>query len=484
MCSSTKRINYLLFFLLPFSFFQAQENEGEDPAKIRGRIENASDSIVSVYFKPFYNYTQTKTELGEQGEFEMKTPLNGPRYLTLRHGDLSTVLFVRPGDRIRIEGDAEEGVSSFSFKEDGKALNAYLSERSSLDGSLRKQLRSSFMKDPEPFKALIDSLFEPYEELISEHRNGSSDAFYEREERRIRLKKALQRLKYETWNSYMQEAMGDSGKSTDVPKSFYSPVHKLTSYRSGDIASPTYYQFTDYYSSHLRDRMLEQDSSLKDSARIQVQLRAFEEKVKNDTGRAILLAKSTYNLLTRSGSEGARPLLNELETSGIFPDITDSLQARYEEWQTIASGKKAPGFSFPNIEGDTLSLKDLRGKYVYIDAWATWCGPCRKEIPHLKELEKEFQGKDVAFVSISLDVNEHGQREKWREMVREKELGGHQLIANGNGFQSDFAQSYLIRSIPRFILIGPDGSIIDNNAERPSGDGEEQLKEAIGEEGR
>lgn len=69
--------------------------------------------------------------------------------------------------------------------------------------------------------------------------------------------------------------------------------------------------------------------------------------------------------------------------------------------------KPSPIFeNFENIKGGTTSLKDLKGKYVYIDVWATWCGPCKAEIPHLKSLEEKYQGKNIVFVSISVDSKE------------------------------------------------------------------------------
>jgi thiol-disulfide isomerase/thioredoxin len=131
-------------------------------------------------------------------------------------------------------------------------------------------------------------------------------------------------------------------------------------------------------------------------------------------------------------------------------------------------GKASPGFDFENHKGGKTKLADLKGKYVYIDTWATWCGPCIAEIPHLKRVEQKYHGKKIEFVSISID--EKKDYEKWKKMVVSKELGGVQLIAD-NAWSSQFAKDYSIDSIPRFILIGPDGNVIDANAKRPSDPG-------------
>jgi len=128
-------------------------------------------------------------------------------------------------------------------------------------------------------------------------------------------------------------------------------------------------------------------------------------------------------------------------------------------------GIVSPSFDYENHKGGKTKLEDLRGKYVYIDVWATWCGPCLAEIPHLKKVEANYHGKNIEFVSISVDTEK--DYEKWKKMVVSKELGGIQLFADKN-WTSDFIKAFGINSIPRFILIGPDGKVIKADAARPS----------------
>lgn len=128
-------------------------------------------------------------------------------------------------------------------------------------------------------------------------------------------------------------------------------------------------------------------------------------------------------------------------------------------------GVVSPSFDYENHKGGKTKLEDLRGKYVYIDVWATWCGPCLAEIPHLKKVEEKYHGKNIEFVSISVDTDK--DHEKWKKMVVSKELGGIQLFADKN-WTSDFIKAFGINAIPRFILIGPDGKVIKADAARPS----------------
>jgi len=128
-------------------------------------------------------------------------------------------------------------------------------------------------------------------------------------------------------------------------------------------------------------------------------------------------------------------------------------------------GVVSPSFDYENHKGGKTKLEDLRGKYVYIDVWATWCGPCRAEIPHLKKIEEKYHGKKIEFVSISVDVDK--DHEKWQKFVTEKQLGGIQLFADKN-WMSDFIKAFGINSIPRFLLIDPNGNVVKADAPRPS----------------
>ncbi|SMO38734.1 TlpA family protein disulfide reductase [Solitalea koreensis] len=138
---------------------------------------------------------------------------------------------------------------------------------------------------------------------------------------------------------------------------------------------------------------------------------------------------------------------------------------------TNKPGDKAINFTYPDAAGKQVSLTDFKGKIVLVDVWATWCAPCKKELPALKLLEEEFQGKDVVFLSVSIDVEK--DKEKWKQFITEQQLGGVQLFANG---WSQIAQAYKIKGIPRFMLFDRNGNIVNVDAPRPS---EPKLKETL-----
>lgn len=169
-------------------------------------------------------------------------------------------------------------------------------------------------------------------------------------------------------------------------------------------------------------------------------------------------------------------LANEkMQISQFKPGITGAYKQQQARAAQFASyiGKPSPNFDFENVKGGKTALTDLKGKYVYIDVWATWCGPCIREIPDLKKLEKDFHDKNIQFVSVSVDDGRGfkgdaaAAKEGWKKMIAEKELGGIQVISD-NGWKSDFVQGFKINGIPRFILIDPAGNVVNADAPRPS----------------
>ncbi|WP_119788955.1 TlpA family protein disulfide reductase [Flavobacterium anhuiense] len=167
-----------------------------------------------------------------------------------------------------------------------------------------------------------------------------------------------------------------------------------------------------------------------------------------------------------------------LEKGNFAPEFKTALKRSFESFHQYAAeeyervskankmvGKPSPGFDYENFKGGKTKLSDLKGKYVYIDLWATWCAPCRAEIPYLQKIEEKYHGKNIEFVSISIDKAK--DNEKWKKFVTDKKLGGVQLFADKD-WESEFVVNYGVTGIPRFILIDPQGNIVKSDASRPS----------------
>lgn len=152
-----------------------------------------------------------------------------------------------------------------------------------------------------------------------------------------------------------------------------------------------------------------------------------------------------------------------------LPEQIERVAAVEAKLAQTKGGAPAVNFAYNDINGKTTSLKDLRGKVVLVDMWATWCGPCRAEEPYWEKLNEEYKGKDVAFVGVSVDQ----EKDKWEEYVKTKALKGIQLHAGPDNMLST---AYKVTGIPRYILIDKQGNIIAADSPRPSNP---KLKELI-----
>ncbi|MBL7926716.1 MAG: TlpA family protein disulfide reductase [Bacteroidia bacterium] len=128
----------------------------------------------------------------------------------------------------------------------------------------------------------------------------------------------------------------------------------------------------------------------------------------------------------------------------------------------LVVGKPAPAFEFADANGKKYALKDFKGKVVYLDAWASWCGPCRQQFPAAKTLEEKYKGKDIVFLAVSIDANEAA----WRKCLTDFLPAGIQLLAKGDN--GKFATAYNLTTIPRYILIDKKGMVVSADAKRPS----------------
>ncbi|KAF2079259.1 TlpA family protein disulfide reductase [Flavobacterium sharifuzzamanii] len=149
----------------------------------------------------------------------------------------------------------------------------------------------------------------------------------------------------------------------------------------------------------------------------------------------------------------------------MISDASKAFLIEYEKVLHKSVGQKGLDFTYNDINNKPVSFSDFKGKFVYIDLWATWCGPCKAEIPHMKKIEEDYHGKNIVFVSLSLDKPKDAQ--KWKDYVTKEQLKGIQLMADKD-FSSDVAKNYDVNAIPRFLLFDPKGNIINADALRPS----------------
>lgn len=126
--------------------------------------------------------------------------------------------------------------------------------------------------------------------------------------------------------------------------------------------------------------------------------------------------------------------------------------------KVTALGVVAPEFSQNDIDGKPITLSSLRGKYVLVDFWASWCGPCRQENPRVVKVFNEFKSKKFTILGVSLDKN----KDSWLNAIKSDQLTWTH-VSDLRGWQNEAAQLYNVKSIPQNFLLDPNGMIIAKN---------------------
>jgi len=217
------------------------------------------------------------------------------------------------------------------------------------------------------------------------------------------------------------------------------------------------------------DSLLVQDLTIKQQQISNEEKAYTQQTVLQSTNSSLsLFILSTYQGMARDPNfrvngftdEEVVGLLNDVLNK--FPERTDIAGIRNSVESGIPKlkwvGKQAPEISLPDTEGRTVKLSSFRGKYVLVDFWASWCGPCRRENPNVVQAYNQFKNKNFTILGVSLDR----QKEAWEKAIVEDNLNWTH-ISDLKYWQSEVVPIYQVASIPFNVLVDPDGKVVAEN---------------------
>lgn len=171
--------------------------------------------------------------------------------------------------------------------------------------------------------------------------------------------------------------------------------------------------------------------------------------------RSNALMAIIYNNFFSSPADKLQELLNSFDKSMQSNYYAKAMLNQINRTKACEIGQSAPDFEVKDLNGNPVKLSSLRGQYVLIDFWASWCGPCRKEIPNLKNVYAEFKDKGLKLVGLSIDDSEAN----WHKAVEEEKLDYLQLWDS----EKATMKLYNYNGIPFIILVSPEGIILEKN---------------------
>ena len=185
------------------------------------------------------------------------------------------------------------------------------------------------------------------------------------------------------------------------------------------------------------------------------------EMLTSEISNKELRASYILSQVTKGSSQDKVAFIKKYEGEMLNDAQRATMKTLKERAMVQVPGNSWIDFTYPDRNGKMHKLSDNLGKVVLIDVWATWCKPCLAEQPALEALEKSFEGKDVVFISLSVDTDQA----KWKQMIEEKKLSGLHLYSNNQG---PIVKDYELISVPRFILFDKNGKTVSFDAPRPA----------------
>ncbi len=457
-----KNIFYLAFALMVFNSCAEKQSSSKSGVPI------ATTIVATINNAPYPNiiFSDDNNRFEAQivnGQFSINTNLSQPALYIVTYGRDKSTVFINPGDTLFIKADGQRFSRTLGFEGNLTNENIYLTEKALLDRQRYSTKVKDYKLQESEFIAAMNYSRQQnqseFDKTVKEKK--FNPAFVELMNNEIIYEWASDRVNYKLYHEFYNQI-----ENLELSDQYYDFLKELNYDDAKLLGSVKYKEFISNYTILSAQKELESDKKLsaQDNGEALAKFNFIKSAFKNTEVADFLMYSTLKRHIQYEGANGTQELIDLFNTRSTNENHKAAILKDYSVWKNLAEGQAAPTFNYADMNGKLYGLENFKGKYVYIDVWATWCGPCRKELPHLEELQEKYKGNDeIVFTSISIDQDDNA----WRKMVTEQQMKGVQLLAD-NAWQSSIVRDYKINGIPRFLLIGPDGNIISVNAPRPS----------------
>lgn len=397
-------------------------------------------------------------KLGKEGNFDLLIEQTSANYFVVEYNRQNLMVYFLPADVVTFQApginltDAKITGSSAPYcnflierqKEERQFQAAYpMYKAGSMAGeryyAARDSVRNARLAALEKAKAAHDFI----------------SPFYNTEKKIYNYQMGLDLINYQSQSAKMG--------MTVMPKMYMDFIDKLEVNDESMAYDASYKSFTLNKSSMLANQLFQTASDKSAIHYYELTISELCRLVTIERNKSVLISELMPQIIKDAGTADMSAFIATLERCSKDDKLIASVKKYAAQWEHLYKGRVAPDAEFYDANGKPSKLSDYRGKVVYIDTWATWCGPCKREIPYLKTLEEEFHDKNIHFISVSTDRDEAA----WKAFIAREQMSGLQLHQNENPGKS-ISELYSVNSIPRFILIDEAGKIVSTDAPRPS----------------
>ncbi|MFT4155846.1 TlpA family protein disulfide reductase [Parafilimonas sp.] len=468
-----KKTVSLVVILFSTIILWGQNKPGVKPLIIQGQITNCPEKYLRILFHDKNGQWLMDTlHLDESGKFYLKTyKLPGPQRASIQQNNIQiNDIFVAPGYNLTIKGNGKDFSSLFKSKTIsgiGSESNryrllldsAYLARKdTTLWFELKRDELLSYISNQQKLK---DSIYH-----ITFDKKPIHDEYLKYFGSMVRLDNIFSKLNMLVTHVNINNYSYDSSVSFirdnfdhKILENIYNEQYLISNdYNQGLIAKE--------WPNYLVNLDLKKDSTLLNQKDYNLKKIAttYQGKVKEYVlhirmASDIESCRSFAKL--NEYKERFAPYISNLKSNFYKTSLEKKFIEKENELIRTQVGKPAPLFTLENNFGETFTLEEFKGKVIYLDLWASWCGPCRAETPSFKILYDKFKdNSQIAFISIAV----HDGVNEWKKAIEKDKPNWLQLI-DKDGF---VWKSYVANAIPKFILIDKKGNIVDFDAPRPS----------------
>ncbi|MBP6403817.1 MAG: AhpC/TSA family protein [Bacteroidia bacterium] len=469
------------FVLLLLSLFGCSILNAQSKFSLTGKISEAKEATVQVHLNR--SYLPYKPEVIsvplQNGQFSFVFDLDRNRMIELIYGNLRMPVYAAPGKDLVIEFTDAIPVQL--------QINGSVAEENGFVQQFFTQFSSDFNDSLLNIRALGSSI-DAFE----------MDAFKQRKTQQEYVKKAPQKdrcspeflafledqIAYHYWHQIFAFPILNANSSKSVltvnplPAPMLEGLDKLVVNNEKALISDSYREFLKYYVIYFASKT-NAFNKFQDPSTSADRKQAVAREKLSGTVFAYWEARFISDECERLSPFIVKKMMAELkenDPAAVFVPVvkaycdgrTGNAAAAQAEQKPDSKGNAASNsdeLDLTDVNGKAVQLSDFKGKVVYIDFWASWCGPCRGMMPFSKQLHEQLSDKEkkqIVFLYISIDAN----KDAWMKGIKDMDIQGVNALSPGN-WSSRACKYFQINSIPRYMIMNKKGDIVNFNAPRP-----------------